>query len=67
MITYLIFLILIFVIWLLAKVVFKNSENDFEFLDREHTGMLKGYAILGVLVGHVGQYLGINGKNIQQG
>lgn len=61
MITYLIFLILLFMIWLLLKLGFKNSEKNLDFLDRDHTDMLKGYAILGVLVGHVGQYLGING------
>lgn len=32
-----------------------------KFLSREHTDILKGYAILGVLFGHVGQYAGVNG------
>lgn len=60
----LIFVLMVIVLWVVLEVwsVFQNKENsNIEFLNKEHTDILKGYAILGVLVGHVGQYSNVNG------
>jgi peptidoglycan/LPS O-acetylase OafA/YrhL len=44
-----------------------TKEKIVRFLDKNHTEILKGYAIIAVLFGHVGQYLGINGIEYSAG
>ena len=51
----------LFAIWC-GLYIYSGKENKITtFLDMEHTNILKGYAIFFVLVGHVGQYAGVNG------
>lgn len=61
------FAIFLVLVW---DALFLNMSMDKEgmhFLDHTHTDILKGYAILFILFGHVGQYLGINGIEFPAG
>lgn len=57
-----IFSIMLLGIWTALFVRSSSSKKErIKFLDFNHTNILKGYAILAVLFGHVGQYSGVNG------
>ncbi len=58
----LLFFIMLLVIWSLLFIICSSAKQEkMEFLDFNHTNIIKGYAILAVLFGHVGQYSGVNG------
>lgn len=57
-----IFAIMLFGLWCILFVESSPSKKaSIEFLDFNHTSILKGYGIFAVLLGHVGQYAGVNG------
>ena len=58
--TMLISIVPLFIVWLCFAVIYRKKPAGV-FLDRAHSGALRGYAILGILVAHIGQYAGANG------
>lgn len=57
-----IFSIMLLGMWTILFIISSSSKKEsIKFLDFNHTNILKGYAILAVLFGHVGQYSGVNG------
>lgn len=57
-----IFAIMLLGLWCILFVESLLSKKEsIEFLDFNHTNILKGYGIFAVLLGHVGQYAGVNG------
>lgn len=57
---------LLVVSWVILFVVFKRPESV-SFLNRNQTEILKGYAILLVMWGHIGSYMGLNGVEFPSG
>lgn len=47
--------------------LFVKSDSDASFLSKSHTDIIKGYAIFGVLFGHVTSYSGIEGVEFLSG
>lgn len=55
------FIIFLFIGWWVLYLKEKNDESEVVFFNRKHSELIKGYAIIFVILAHVGQYLGING------
>lgn len=64
---FLVFLLFVSIVWGLLFFVKRKDNTDILFLDKYHTDIMKGYAILGVLIGHIGQYSGVNGIEFPAG
>lgn len=63
MIAFLSFLIFLLILWVILYFAGKRVITDYKIVpfNRNYSELIKGYAILLVVLGHVGQYLGING------
>lgn len=61
------FSVILLIVWMTLYFFSKKRTNQIEFLDKTHTNILKGYAIMFVIFGHVGQYCSVNGVEYPAG
>lgn len=53
--------LIVYLVLFLSFIPISCHNEKVELLDRNHTSILKGIAIMAVIFGHIGQYAGING------